>query len=202
MSNPGGLTDEQLQNAQVIIAQAKTQFGNNAAGQQAATIGIMAALQESGLRNLTYGDRDSLGLFQQRASWGSVDNRENPTWASQQFFNHLAKVPNWQTLDYGAAAQAVQVSAFPAAYDPHKATAQAVVNAVWGSTTSNSSPNTVPGLGTILDNMVNPAFWQRFGIFLLGGIVLLFVVVKMLSSTKAAKIAVDTVKGVANASTE
>lgn len=202
MSNPGGLTDEQLQNAQVIIAQAKSQFGDNATGQQAATIGIMAALQESGLRNLNYGDRDSLGLFQQRASWGSVDNRENPTWAAQQFFNHLAKIPNWQTLDYGAAAQKVQISAFPAAYDPHKPVAQAVVNAVWDSTVGNTTANATPGLGTILDNLVNPAFWQRFGIFVLGSVIILFVLIKMVSGTKTAKVAVDTVKGVANVPTE
>ena len=197
MSNPGGLTDEQLQNAQVIIAQAKTKFGDNATGQQAAVIGIMAALQESGLRNLTYGDRDSLGLFQQRASWGTVDNRENPTWAAQQFFNHLASVSNWQSLDYGAAAQKVQVSAFPAAYSPHEPTALAVVNAVWGSTTSNSAPNSVPGLGTVLNTLVSAQFWQRFGIFALGGVLILFVLIKMVSGTKAAKVAVDTVKGVA-----
>lgn len=202
MSNPGNLSDAQLQNARVIVAQAKTKFGDNATGQQAAVIGIMAALQESGLQNLNYGDRDSLGLFQQRASWGSVDNRENPTWASQQFFNHLANVTNWQNLDYGVAAQAVQVSAYPAAYTPHQQTAQSVVNAIWGSTVSNTTANSVPGLSSILGNLVSPQFWQRFGIFALGSILIIFVLVKILSGTKAVQVVTDTVKGVADNAAE
>ncbi len=43
-------------------------------------VALATALQESGLRNLTYGDRDSLGLFQQRPSqgWGTAERDPRP----------------------------------------------------------------------------------------------------------------------------
>lgn len=85
-------------------------------GDRGAVVGITTSLQESGLRNLTYGDRDSVGLFQQRASWGTVDVRTNPEASSRLFFAALAKVPGWQQLPAGVAAQRVQISAYPDAY--------------------------------------------------------------------------------------
>jgi len=42
-------------------------------------IALATAMQESGLRNLGYGDRDSLGLFQQRPSQGGESRRRSPT---------------------------------------------------------------------------------------------------------------------------
>lgn len=86
-------------------------------------IGIMTAMQESGLRNLSYGDRDSVGLFQQRNGWGSRTVRMNPTESAKMFFTG-GQQGQRGLLDYGQrnqwsltqAAQKVQVSAFPDAY--------------------------------------------------------------------------------------
>ena len=76
-------------------------------------IGLMTAMQESSLRNLNYGDRDSLGLFQQRPSqgWGNRDQVTDPVYASQKFFSALKKVRNRERLQPWEAAQAVQRSA-------------------------------------------------------------------------------------------
>lgn len=82
-------------------------------------VALAAALQESGLRNLASGDRDSMGLFQQRPSqgWGSAAQIADPAYAASQFFRHLLAVPGWATMPLAGAAQAVQRSAFPSAYN-------------------------------------------------------------------------------------
>jgi hypothetical protein len=81
-------------------------------------IALATALQESGLRNLTYGDRDSLGLFQQRPSqgWGTPEQVLDPVYAATQFYRHLQAIPEWPRLSLTVAAQAVQHSAYPDAY--------------------------------------------------------------------------------------
>src|SRR5690606_9996441 len=73
-------------------------------------IGLMAALQESGLRNLHYGDRDSLGLFQQRpsAGWGTPDQVTDPEYASRKFFQALKSVHNRDDMPLWMAAAEVQ----------------------------------------------------------------------------------------------
>ena len=77
-----------------------------------------AALQESKLQNLPYGDRDSVGVFQQRPSqgWGPRRDLENPVYATSKFFGALAKVPGYQRMPIYQAAQAVQHSADGLAY--------------------------------------------------------------------------------------
>ncbi|MDJ1132012.1 C40 family peptidase [Streptomyces iconiensis] len=81
-------------------------------------VALATALQESGLRNLSYGDRDSLGLFQQRPSqgWGTAQQVRDPVHASTSFYTHLKKVSGWQSMTVAQAAQAVQASGFPDAY--------------------------------------------------------------------------------------
>jgi cell wall-associated NlpC family hydrolase len=81
-------------------------------------VALATALQESGLRNLAYGDRDSLGLFQQRPSqgWGTATEILDPVHASTRFFEALEQVSGWQSLSVAQAAQAVQKSGFPDAY--------------------------------------------------------------------------------------
>ncbi|MFD3580899.1 C40 family peptidase [Streptomyces sp. NPDC058683] len=81
-------------------------------------IALATAMQESRLRNLNYGDRDSLGLFQQRPSqgWGSAQQIRDPVYASEQFYEHLIKVDGWQQMTVTQAAQAVQKSGLPDAY--------------------------------------------------------------------------------------
>jgi LysM repeat protein len=101
-------------------------------------IALAAAMQESGLENLTYGDRDSVGLFQQRPSvgWGTVTQLENPTYAAELFFGGpsnpnkgrtrgLLDIPGWQSMTVTEAAQAVQVSATPNAYAKWESDARA-----------------------------------------------------------------------------
>jgi hypothetical protein len=109
------LTVEQLGNARIIYTVAV----GRALPPRAVVIAVTTALQESHLINLHSGDRDSLGLFQQRPSqgWGTPEQILDPVHASSSFYNHLVKVPNWQTIPIGDAAQAVQISAYPRAYD-------------------------------------------------------------------------------------
>jgi hypothetical protein len=97
-------------------------------------IAIATAMQESGLRNLDHGDRDSLGLFQQRPSmgWGTPEQIMDPEYASTKFYERLLQVPGWEQLPLTEAAQAVQRSAYPDAYAKHEPLAVAVVNAVAG----------------------------------------------------------------------
>jgi hypothetical protein len=84
----------------------------------AVTVALAAALQESQLHNLPGGDRDSVGLFQQRPSqgWGSVDQLLEPTYAATAFYRALAKIPAWTDLSVTDAAQRVQRSDAPDAY--------------------------------------------------------------------------------------
>jgi hypothetical protein len=86
--------------------------------EQAVIIALATAQQESKLKNLDYGDADSVGLFQQRPSqgWGSEEQILDPVYSSGKFFDALVKVRNWEGLTVAAAAQAVQRSAFPDAY--------------------------------------------------------------------------------------
>lgn len=110
---------EQLANAQTIVAVGR-ELG---VPQQGWVVAISTALQESGLRNLPFGDRDSIGMFQQRDAWGSRAERLDPIQSTSMFFRGgrggqrgLLDVPGYLELPVAEAAQAVQVSAFPAAY--------------------------------------------------------------------------------------
>src|SRR5450432_1385615 len=78
----------------------------------AVTVALATALQESRLRNLAYGDRDSLGLFQQRPSqgWGTSTEILTPSYAAAAFFRALVRVDGWATLPITVAAQEVQRS--------------------------------------------------------------------------------------------
>lgn len=75
-------------------------------------VALATAIQESRLRNLTYGDRDSLGLFQQRPSqgWGTPEQIRDPVYASTKFYKGLLEVKGWQQMTITQAAQAVQLS--------------------------------------------------------------------------------------------
>ena len=108
------LTAEQLSNAETITAVAQ-QRGLPA---RAVVIALATAQQESRLRNLDYGDRDSLGLFQQRPSqgWGTEAQVQDPVYAAGKFYDGLVEVRGWQTARLTDAAQRVQRSGFPEAY--------------------------------------------------------------------------------------
>ena len=110
-------------------------------------VAVATAMQESNLYNLasevlpesknyphqgTGFDHDSVGLFQQRTStgWGAVKDLMRPAYAAQKFYEALLQVPGWQQLSLSAAAQAVQISAFPDAYAKHEARATTIVAAL------------------------------------------------------------------------
>ena len=115
------LTQEMRTNAKTIVSVGR-KLG---ASDRALVIALATAMQESGLRNISYGDLDSVGLFQQRPSkgWGRVDQIMVPEYAARAFFlgtgadnPGLFDIPGWSSMTVTQAAQAVQVSAFPNAY--------------------------------------------------------------------------------------
>lgn len=98
------------------------------------TIALATAMQESGLRNIDFGDRDSVGLFQQRPSqdWGTVKQIMDPVYSAGEFYRHLAKVPGYSRLPLTVAAQKVQRSGYPQAYAKHEANAARLTGALTG----------------------------------------------------------------------
>jgi hypothetical protein len=129
----GQFSQEQLGNAAAIIAVGK-QLDVPAYGW---VVAIATALQESGLRNLDHGDRDSLGLFQQRpgSGWGTPAQILDPVSSAAAFYGEAAQtknpglldIPGWQSMQVTVAAQAVQRSGFPLAYADDEAAARALV---------------------------------------------------------------------------
>lgn len=103
---------------------------------KASTIALATAIQESKLRNLTYGDRDSVGLFQQRPSqgWGSVEEINDPVYSANAFFDALVAIPDWSDWVVTEIAQEVQRSGFPEAYADHEAEARVMASALVGET--------------------------------------------------------------------
>jgi hypothetical protein len=108
------LTPEQLTNAATIADVGRSR----GLSERAVVIALATAQQESRLRNLDYGDRDSLGLFQQRPSqgWGTPAQVQDPVYAAGKFYDRLVEVPDWSTRPLTEVAQSVQKSGFPDAY--------------------------------------------------------------------------------------
>ncbi|WP_158868004.1 LysM peptidoglycan-binding domain-containing protein [Leifsonia sp. AG29] len=128
------LSDEMRANAQLIVRVARQE----GVPDQGIVVALAAAAQESGLRNVRYGDRDSLGLFQQRPSmgWGTPKQVLDPIRATQAFFGGpgnpnpgrtrgLLDIAGWRSMSVTQAAQAVQRSAYPDAYAAWEASARA-----------------------------------------------------------------------------
>ncbi|HLI74226.1 MAG TPA: hypothetical protein VKU86_10135, partial [Acidimicrobiales bacterium] len=107
----------------------------------AVTVALAAALQESKLVDLPYGDQDSLGLFQQRPSqgWGTPGQILDPNYAASAFYDHLALVPGWETMPVTEAAQLVQRSADPSAYAVWAPEARALARALTGEVAGGMS---------------------------------------------------------------
>lgn len=124
------LQPQQAANAAVIGAVGTTRE----LPERAVTIAIATAMQESSLRNIDYGDRDSLGLFQQRPSmgWGTEEEIMDPVYAAGQFYDHLVRVPGYLELPLTEAAQEVQRSAFPDEYAKHEPSAALLAAAFTG----------------------------------------------------------------------
>jgi hypothetical protein len=139
-----GLSQLEMDNAVAIIEAGRKMN----VPKRAHVVAIVTALQESHLRNLANSrvsqslnvphqgvesNFDSVGLFQQRPSqgWGTAAELMDPATAASRFYARLLKVPGWPTMSVGAAAQAVQRSAFPSAYDKHQPQAQTIVDAIF-----------------------------------------------------------------------
>ena len=103
---------------------------------RAGSIAMATVYQETGIRNLDHGDRDSVGLFQQRPSqgWGSEKQLMDPYYATTKFYNALVRVKGWQTREITKVAQAVQRSAYPDAYADHEPDARVLASALTGQT--------------------------------------------------------------------
>ena len=125
------LDPEQAENAALITAVAV----DRGMPARAATIALATAYQESKLYNLESGDRDSLGLFQQRPSqgWGSREEILDPYYAANAFYDQLAKLDDYRSLRVTEAAQRVQRSGFPEAYADHEADARVLASALTGN---------------------------------------------------------------------
>ncbi|MGK2876350.1 MAG: hypothetical protein ACSLEW_12035 [Nocardioides sp.] len=92
------LDADQMSIARQVVAAVRA-FPATSAKPHAAVIALATARQESGLRNLDYGDRDSRGVFQQRPSqgWRTPDQVMNVAHATTSFLQHLVLVPEWES---------------------------------------------------------------------------------------------------------
>jgi hypothetical protein len=122
------LTGEQIANARTIAQVA----WDRGLPERAVVIALATAMQESHLRNLDHGDRDSLGLFQQRPSqgWGTPEQVQDPVYAAGKFYDHLVQYPGWDTGRLTEVAQGIQRSAFPGAYQKHEGMAVELADAL------------------------------------------------------------------------
>jgi hypothetical protein len=145
------LDPEQAANAALIAAVGQAR----SMSPRAVAIALATAMQESKLRNLDYGDRDSLGLFQQRPSqdWGSPEEIMDPLYSAGEFYSALAQVPGFETMAITEAAQAVQRSAFPDAYANHEIAARSLASTLTGHTPG--------GLTCVLGSADEPASAAR-----------------------------------------
>ncbi|MFL6022304.1 MAG: hypothetical protein ACJ72O_03120 [Marmoricola sp.] len=124
------LAPDQARNAALIAALA-VRRGLPA---RAASIALATAYQESKIRNLAHGDRDSVGIFQQRPSqgWGTAEQIQDEHYAINKFYDVLVKIDNYEAMRITEAAQKVQRSGFPEAYEDHAPDARALASALTG----------------------------------------------------------------------
>ncbi|WP_432978485.1 hypothetical protein [Dactylosporangium sp. CA-233914] len=127
------LDSEQLANAATITAVGLTRK----IPRRGLVVALATAWQESKLENLTGGDRDSIGLFQQRPSqgWGKPEQIADPRYAANAFFTGLLKVKGWEKMRVTDAAQQVQRSAHPEAYEKWADDSEVMVSALSGEVT-------------------------------------------------------------------
>ncbi len=157
----GGWSADQLANAAAIV-DAGQDLGLN---RQAQILGVMTAIGESSLRNITYGDAEtsgvtnpdgspttSIGLFQQQSWWGSTADRMNPSKAATMFYSRLAAVEGWQDMEPSRAINRVQINADPDHYAPHEAAATKIVDALTGACAAPGNGEwIVPARGYVTD---------------------------------------------------
>ncbi len=142
LGNTTELHPEQAGNAAIIAAVAV----ERGLPGRAVTIGLATAIQESKLINLPDGDRDSIGLFQQRPSqgWGTPAEIRDPVYSANAFYDGLVKVKGYEKLPITEAAQTVQRSAFPTAYADHENEARILASALTGYSPGGLSCSLAP----------------------------------------------------------
>lgn len=144
------LAPGQVSNASIIVGVA----GEKGVGVQGAVDAVTAAFTESRLNNLPYGDRDSLGLFQERPSqgWGNPDQLMDPVYATEQFLDRLIALPDWSSLAPAVAAQDVERSGHPKAYDRWVQPAISLVAGLTGAGQCSDGSTSGAG-GTVLTSL-------------------------------------------------
>jgi hypothetical protein len=177
---------EQLANAAMIVGVGRAR----GVPPRGWVIAVAAAMQESSLRNVRYGDRDSAGLFQMRPSmgWGTLDQVTDPAYAANAFYGGpdvppanpgLLDVDGWQQMTVSQAAQAVERSAYPDAYDRWVAAATALVTELGGAELECSAPvfTTCAPSGLTVESGLMPdavavvrCAVEQFGITAIGGL--------------------------------
>jgi len=154
-----GLDAEQASVAAQIVGAVRA-FGPTSTTSHAAVIALATARQESGLRNLDYGDRDSLGAFQQRPSqgWGTPHQVTNVAHATTTFLQHLVHVPRWQTRPVTDVAADVQRPAPQnrGLYEQWVPLATELTDELWGSTETTTAPDCEPQRPVAAGQIVYP----------------------------------------------
>lgn len=139
-SVPGDPATTAVPTVELTVAQLHNAATINAVGlargipERGRVIAVATAYQESSLRNRSNGDRDSVGLFQQRPSqgWGTAAQIKDPIYAAGKFYDALLQVQGWQSMPLTEAAQAVQYSGFPDAYTKWEPKATSLVRGLSG----------------------------------------------------------------------
>ncbi|PPH76249.1 hypothetical protein C5C50_16215 [Rathayibacter sp. AY1D9] len=143
----GAYGHDQLVNAALIV-NAGAAKGLGADGQ---TLGVQTAIGESSLVNISYGDgainpdgsvADSIGLFQQQWSWGTVEQRMDPTTSAGFFYDRLVAVEGWQAMEPSIAINKVQRNADPNHYTKYRADAVAIMTYLGSLGSSTTAPTT------------------------------------------------------------
>lgn len=171
-----GLDPTQARNARSVVAVAQQVVvdarQSPAAQEQAELVALMTAATESTLHDYSNpkvpgsellpndgpppsgGDHDSVGLFQQRASWGPLSSRMNPSVSARLFVSRLIVIPAWQSTPPGVVAQLVQGSAYPDRYARLQTAAQAWLQQIAGGSAAASCGG--DGLTTAADGTIKP----------------------------------------------
>lgn len=137
-----GWRGDQLENAAIIVGAARD-LGFDRSGQ---IIGVMAAMGESSLHNIDYGDWEtsgitnpdgsrtsSIGLFQQQSWWGTVEERMDPATAATKFYTRLGRIAGWEKLPPSHAINRVQINSDREHYARFEDDAASVVDALSGA---------------------------------------------------------------------
>jgi hypothetical protein len=153
------ISGEQAENAS-LIASVAIERGLPA---RAVSIALATAFQESKLINIDYGDRDSVGLFQQRPSqgWGTSEEILDPVYATNAFYDALVEVDGYEEMEITEAAQHVQRSAFPSAYADHEADARALASALTGYSPATFSCDLDGGAPSADEDLVDSGLTAR-----------------------------------------